>query len=45
MPPPAFEGPPVPETVDAMDKILGRFDVCQSTLLTLQDAMDKDCLH
>ena len=24
-----------------MDKIVGRFDVCQSTVLILQDAMDK----
>ena len=37
----AFEGPPVPETADAMDKIVGRFDVCQSTSLNLRDAMDK----
>lgn len=39
--PPAFEGPPVPKTADAMDKIVGRFDVCQSTVLKLNDAMDQ----
>ena len=41
IPPPAFEGPPVPETANAMDKVVGRFDVCQSTALFLQDAMNK----
>ena len=39
--PPVFEGPPVPETANAMDKIVGRFDVCQSTVWSLHDAMDK----
>ena len=41
IPPPAFEGPLVPETADAMDKIVGRFDVCQATDLLIKDAMDK----
>ena len=32
MPPSAFEKPPIPETVDAMDKIVGRFDICVTPL-------------
>ena len=32
MPPSAFEKSPIPETVDAMDKIVGRFDICVTPL-------------
>ena len=36
-----MKDPPVPETADAMDKVLSRLDVCQATYLVIQDAMDK----
>ena len=42
---PAFKGPPVPDTADAMDKITDRFDACPATVLKTSDAMDQIILN